>query len=552
MNISKPHFELARVYDDGTRETEIVSVVRLPWDTKMDRRGFLGAGATAGAVLGALTAACAPEDETRTRDAKGSDIVLGECGWRTAHQDHVQVFAVSPDGKLLASGSSDKTIKLWDLPEGALRKTLEGHESSVDALAIGPDGKLLASGSSDNTIKLWGLPEGALRRTLEPHKYTITALAISPDGKLLASGSSDNTVKLWGLPQGALRKTLKGHKGTVRALAISADGKLLASGSNDNTINLWSLSEGALRKTLDGHKGSVTALAISRDGELLVSGSNDNNIKFWALPEGALRKTLDEHKYSVTALAISPDSKLLASGRTDKTISIWRLPEGELHKTLAAHRGWVYALAISPDGKILVSGGDDRTIKLWGLPDGRFKACLNNAKAEPPPASTPVSQGSGGGAYTYCTCNKVCTCIPVRCQAHRVLHQDSVVRTMAEELLLLMGRREFEYMAWAADKAEPPLRARIHEIMQAIEAGALPDPDRWPSPNECIARLDDPDEIIALMAAQMLAQKMFRRGLSLDDSLCQRLCQLNREACEHSLIPRERGARRPISHALAE
>jgi len=119
-----------------------------------------------------------------------------------------------------------------------------------------------------------------------------------------------------------------------------------------------------------------------------------------------------------------------------------------------------------------------------------------------------------------------------------VLHEEPVVRTMAEELLLLMGTREFEYMSWAAGKAEPALQARIHEIMEGIEAGALPNPDRWPTLDECIARLDDPDDVIALMAAQMLAQKTIRHGLRLDDELSRRVNELIRAANERSPFPR--------------
>ncbi len=582
MSIPKPHFELARVYDDGTRETEIVSVVGLPWDTKMDRRGFLGAGATAGAVLGAMYAqdsAWAAENQPRGRDAQASKrSVLGDCDGYLAHLDHVTALTISPDGKLLASGGGDKTIKLWDLPEGLLRKTLEGHGLSVDALAISPDGTLLASGGYDKTINLWGLPEGALRKTLKGNRGPVNALAISPDGRLLVSGGL--YIMLWSLPEGALRN---GHTiRQVNALAISPDGKLLASGGDDHAIELRSLRDVWLREKLQGHRHRIKALAISRNGKLLASGGLDNTIKLWDLPEGALRKTLEGHRDEVKALAISPDGKLLASGSNDNTIKLWGLPEGALRKTLEGHRHWVRALAISPDGKLLASGSGDETIKLWSLPNGEIKNCLVDLKAtyssskgvtyqhknengqvvtytgpcgsaipsgavctcncvagsRSPPALPPIAPRGGGGNYTYCTCNKVCTCIPVRCQAHRVLHEEPLVRTMAEELLLLMGAQEFEYMAWAADKAEPALQTRIHEILQAIEAGALPDPGRWPTTDECIARLDDPDDVVALMAAQMLAQKMTRQGLRLDDELRRRGNQLIREANQRSPFSR--------------
>ncbi len=601
MSLPKPHFELARVYDDGSRESEIVSVVGLPWDTKMDRRGFLGAGATAGTVLGALTAACAPArvaKDQRPQSISRPDPFRPanqDCGGLKAHWGSVLALAAIPEGKLLASGGADKAIKLWSLPEGALRKTLVGHKNSIHALASSPDGKLLASGSSDNTVMLWDLPQGALRKTLPRHKGAVKALAFSPDSKLLASGGDDRTISIWSLPDGVLRKTLGGDKGPVIALAISPDGKVLASAggnervmpavSSDVIIRLWNLQDGLQTRTLEGHKSPVTALAISPDGKLLASGSTETTIKLWSLPDGLLLSTLQGHRRSVRALAITPDGKLLASGSDDGNIRLWSLPNGLPAKAPAGHKNSVAALAISPDGALLASAGSDQTIKLWNLPEGESRSCVVDWDATPPaatgvtyeyrneygqvvtytlpcgspippgavctcncvpgtyrppaiaPAPAPAAPSTGGGRY--CTCVPVCVCMAVPvCQAHRVLHEETVVRTMAEELLLLMGTQEFEYMAWAADKAEPPLSARIREIMREIEAGALSDPGRWPTTDECIARLDDPDDVVALMAAQMLAQKTVRRGLRLDDELSRRVNELIREANERSPFPK--------------
>lgn len=240
---------------------------------------------------------------------------------------------------------------------------------------------------------------------------------------------------------------------------------------------------------------------------------------------------------------------------------MWELPDGALITTLSGHTDDVTALAISLDNKILMSGSLDKTIRQWSLPEATFKSCLIDLKATPStakaltleaknelgqsvtytlPCGSPIPPNAvctcncvpgtytstpspapttPSGTYTYCTCDKVCTCIPVRCQAHRVLHKDPVVRTMAEEILLLVGKRELKYMSWAAGIAGRSLKTRIEQIMTAIRSGAAPNPGRWPSVDECISRLNDSDEIVALMAAQMIQQRQFREHFCVEEGV---------------------------------
>jgi WD40 repeat protein len=136
-------------------------------------------------------------------------------------------------------------------------QTLEGHSHAVESVAFSPNSQLLASGSYDNTIKLWDPTTGELRQTLKGHSDRVLSVAFSPNSQLLASGSGDNTIKLWDSTTGELRQTLKGHSHTVESVAFSSNSQLLASGSYDRTIKLWDPTTGKLQQTLKGHSNWV-------------------------------------------------------------------------------------------------------------------------------------------------------------------------------------------------------------------------------------------------------------------------------------------------------
>ncbi|KAJ5712499.1 G-protein beta WD- 40 repeats containing protein [Penicillium malachiteum] len=280
------------------------------------------------------------------------------------HLDRVMTVAFSPDSKQIASGSVDKTIKLWDSTTGDLQKTLEGHSSTVMTIAFSPDGKQIASGSMDETIKLWDSTTGDLQKTLEDYSAQVYTMAFPPDSKQIASGSGDKTIKLWDSTTGDLEMTLEGHLRSVMTIAFSPDGKQIASGSGDETIKLWDGTTGDLQKTLEGHLSAVMTIAFSPDGKQIASGSRDETIKLWDSTTGDLQKTLD-HSAQVLTVAFSPDGKQIASGSGDKTIKLWDSTTGDLQKTLEGHLDRVMTVAFSPDGKQIVSGSDDGTIKLW-------------------------------------------------------------------------------------------------------------------------------------------------------------------------------------------
>ncbi|MEH2108618.1 WD40 repeat domain-containing protein, partial [Nostoc sp.] len=287
------------------------------------------------------------------------------------HSSSAWGVGFSPDGKTLASGSDDKTIKLWDVSTGKAIKTLTGHSSSVWGVGFSPDGKTLASGSDDKTIKFWDVSTGKAIKTLTGHSSGVYSVGFSPDGKTLASGSDDNTIKLWDVSTGKAIKTLTGHSSRVYSVGFSPDGKTLASGSDDKTIKFWDVSTGKAIKTLTGHSSSVYSVGFSPDGKTLASGSDDNTIKLWDVSTGKAIKTLTGHSSSVWGVGFSPDGKTLASGSSDKTIKLWDVSTGKAIKTLTGHSSRVWGVGFSPDGKTLASGSDDKTIKLWDVSTGK-------------------------------------------------------------------------------------------------------------------------------------------------------------------------------------
>lgn len=280
------------------------------------------------------------------------------------YSSNVMTVAISPDAKTLASGSSDKTIKLWNLETEEEIRTLKGHTSGIVQVNFSPDGKTLASGSSDKTIKLWNLATGQEIRTLKGHTDEVTDIAFSPDSKIIASSSTDKTIKLWNLGNGEEIGTLKGHASKVWSVGFSPDGKILATGSGDKTIKLWNVTNGEEIRTLRGHTDVVNHIAFSSDGKILATASSDKTIKLWNISNGQNIQTLRGHTDAVWSVAFSFDATMVASAGSDRMIKLWNPFSGEEIRTLQGHNNRIWSIAFSSNGKI-ASGSEDGTIKVW-------------------------------------------------------------------------------------------------------------------------------------------------------------------------------------------
>jgi WD40 repeat protein len=288
--------------------------------------------------------------------------------------------AFSPDGKQLACcGSSydPKTrsvghfeIKLLDMASGREVHTLQGHTSDVRRIAFSPDGLRLASaGGEDRTVKVWDVQAGREVYSLRGHEGPICGVAFSPDSTRLASAGWDATVKVWDVPSGREVHTLRGHSGPVAGVAFSPNGLCLASASWDFTVKLWDPQTGREIHTCRGHTGVVHGVSFSPDGKRLASASDDQTLRVWDVADGRQVASLRGGGFS--CVAFSPDGKRLASATLGSSVKIWDAAAGQEPLQLRAHTEAVASVVFSRDGGRLATAGGDRLVKVWDAPTGR-------------------------------------------------------------------------------------------------------------------------------------------------------------------------------------
>ena len=280
------------------------------------------------------------------------------------HDAAVNSVVFSDDGRLLASGSQDNTIKIWQ-NDGKLLQTLLEHKDGVFSVIFSPDNQYLIAGSFDNTVSLWrynstkGLFENRPFVTIsEPDE--LWAIAFNPNNNIVATATQNGKVKFWTL-DGKLIKTIAAHNKKIWGLNFSPDGKYFVTASADNTIKIWD-SEGRFLKTLVSHKDEVLSVNFSPDSKQIVSGSKDETVKIWDLT-GKLLHTFEEHTNEVLDVRFSPDGKLIASASADDTVRVWDVALKKQYQDIG-YGSKAIEVSFSPDGKTLATASGDKTVKL--------------------------------------------------------------------------------------------------------------------------------------------------------------------------------------------
>ncbi len=295
----------------------------------------------------------------------------------TGHGGGINTVAFTRFNHYAISGSVDKTIRVWDLDNGSLVRTLNGSHA-VSNIVLSPDSnKIYSTGPSyAPSVKIWQRETGQLKKVISDFEAVVRSMDVSGDSEVLATAVLEGIVELWDTRTGERLKTLRGHTDYVTAVAFAPGGKKLVSGASgrDRSIKVWNVDKGEEIYTIspqnNGHQDWVLDVAVSDNGRYIVSGSADKTLKLWDLETGTLLRTFSGHNHWVRSVAISNNNDYIVSGSKDGTVKVWDLKTGAiLYDIKAVDRGSdeVRAVDFASDNKTIMAGLTDSKVKIWRL-----------------------------------------------------------------------------------------------------------------------------------------------------------------------------------------
>jgi WD40 repeat protein len=327
LAISADGTTLASGANDGSVKLWNVAQAREQAEAQVASRFQIGTGSTNGGLLSLLFS---PDGDSvfgvMEHFTAAKNIVSG----RDSHllSGASGRGALSPNGKLLATGDKAGTVRLWDLAGGRLLATIKAHTNKVAALGFSPNGVILATGEfGDSVLKAWD-PAAALNLLwgTDTKRAGISALVFSPNGKTIAGMIRHTGIGLFDPSTGRQDYSFQVERGyaEVGALAFSPDGKFLVTGSESGEAKVWNLETGRLHAALRGHTATIHAVAFSPEGGTIATGSEDQTIRLWDVATGQERLTLKGFQNGVRAVIFSPDGNTLAAGSIDGLVRLWR------------------------------------------------------------------------------------------------------------------------------------------------------------------------------------------------------------------------------------
>jgi len=344
------------------------------------------------------------------------DTETGEVARRFYGHTGLAVYAdISADGKLLLTGSADRTARLWDIETGLEVRRFEGHTDMVRGVDLSPDNTYSVTGTDDGVVRVWhnesgevvkqfNLPgivhsakftpdgtqiitagsDGVARlwqlqdhseprvfadRFISPKRNETNLGAITPAGNQIVSWSEHGALRWWQFDENsyAIQQEIVFGEQVVDYLAYDLDTSRAVTASNEGIVQAWDTDSGTKLFDLEGHSGNINDIAFSMDGDRIVTAGVDGLAKVWDAVTGGEVLTLTGHNGAVVSVVFSPDGRLLATGGEDKTTRLWDATTGEQVSLWSGHDGIVFDVAFSPDGEYLVSASEDTTAILWNV-----------------------------------------------------------------------------------------------------------------------------------------------------------------------------------------
>ena len=368
------------------------STIRV-WDTGKEELLFTITGHTQGTIgrVGVNSIAFSSNGQTLASGGSDGTVVLWDVpsySYKTTlleHSDSVMSVTFSSDGKTLVSGSWDGTVIIWDVNTLRPKKIINGHYLNVSSLALNANSRMLVSGSWDRKVRMFDSVTGEKLFTLTGHIDRIQSVDFSPNGRTIVSSSSfdDPTVRLWDAESGRLSGIVLGYTNVINSVIFSPDGKILASAGDSDDIYLYNTVSGNNYVTLTDfsnkpHNDPILSLAFSPDGYMLASGNSHGKIRLWSLINFRLVEEYTGHSNRINALAFSPNGRTLASGGTYHKAILWDIPSGE-QRILPDSPKVVSSITFSPDGQTVIAGGNisNPSLYVWDVNSGELKHTLS-------------------------------------------------------------------------------------------------------------------------------------------------------------------------------